>query len=45
VTTGAQPAQDLEAVEVGHRHVEHDEVRRARGDRLEALGAVRDSST
>ena len=37
---GAQAAQRLEAVEAGHRHVEQDERRRARVDRLQAALAV-----
>ena len=37
---GAQPPAHLEAVEVGHHHVEHDEVEVALGEALERLDAV-----
>ncbi len=37
---GAQPPDDRHAVEVGHRHVEDDDSRRALRDRLERLAAA-----
>ena len=36
----AQPPAHLEAVEAGHQHVEHDDVRRRRGDLGQRVGTV-----
>ena len=40
VALGAHPAADLEPVEVGQHHVEHDEVRRGAPDGVEGVATV-----